>query len=69
MNLVIKKPEGILKEYVSKGLFSTKLDIYSFGVLLLEVISTSFLNLTGHVSTYDALDPLNMQQKIPLQLY
>lgn len=40
-------------EYASKGSFSTKLDIYDLGVLLLEIISgtrnASFLNLIGHI--------------------
>uniref|UniRef100_A0A8R7P9M1 Serine-threonine/tyrosine-protein kinase catalytic domain-containing protein n=1 Tax=Triticum urartu TaxID=4572 RepID=A0A8R7P9M1_TRIUA len=53
MNVVIKEPEGILMEYASKGLFSTNSVIYSFGVLLLEILSrkrnASFLNLIGHV--------------------
>jgi serine/threonine protein kinase len=47
-------------EYASEGLFSTKSDVFSFGVLTLEIISgerTSsfhrygdFINLLGHVS-------------------
>ena len=48
-------------EYATQGVFSTKSDIYSFGVLLLEIVSgrknTSFydddrpINLIGHVCT------------------
>ena len=49
MNLVIKKPEGIVMEYASKGVISV---IYNLGVLLLEILSgkrnASFLNLTGN---------------------
>lgn len=47
-------------EYMMKGLFSTKSDIYSFGILMLEIVSgrrnNSFynadnpINLVGHVS-------------------
>jgi serine/threonine protein kinase len=50
----------IAPEYASEGLFSVKSDIFSFGVLLLEVISGKrtagfyqygkFFNLTGYVS-------------------
>jgi len=47
-------------EYAMEGLFSVKSDVFSFGVLLLEIISgkkntgfyqTSSLNLLGYVST------------------
>jgi len=46
-------------KYAMKGVFSTKSDVYNFGVLLLEIVSaqknTSFydedrpINLIGHV--------------------
>ena len=47
-------------EYAMEGLFSVKSDVFSFGVLLLEIISgkkntgfyqTSSFNLLGYVST------------------
>ena len=47
-------------EYVMEGLFSIKSNVFSFGVLLIEILSgkknTSFyqsdsINLIGHVST------------------
>lgn len=48
-------------EYVMQGLFSIKSDVFSFGVLVLEVVSgkrnrdftlkDKSLNLIGHVST------------------
>jgi hypothetical protein len=51
----------IAPEYASEGLFSIKSDVFSFGVLLLEIISGKrtagfyqygkFFNLTGYVST------------------
>ena len=47
-------------EYASEGLYSTKSDVFSFGVLLLEIVSGKRnrrfshpdhdLNLLGHVS-------------------
>ena len=47
-------------EYASEGLYSTKSDVFSFGVLVLEIISGKRnrgfshtdhdLNLLGHVS-------------------
>ena len=47
-------------EYASEGLYSTKSDVFSFGVLVLEIISgkrnrgfshtDQDLNLLGHVS-------------------
>ena len=47
-------------EYAMDGLFSTKSDVFSFGVLLLEIVSgkrnrgfyfaDNQLNLLGHVS-------------------
>jgi hypothetical protein len=50
-------------EYASEGLFSIKSDVFSFGVLTLEIISgrkTSsfhqygeFINLIGHVSFFN----------------
>ncbi|KAK7257036.1 hypothetical protein RIF29_30717 [Crotalaria pallida] len=42
-------------EYVMEGVFSTKSDIYSFGVLLLEIVSGRRNN-----SFYDAEHPLNL---------
>jgi serine/threonine protein kinase len=49
-------------EYASEGLFSVKSDVFSFGVLILEIISgqrTSrfhrygdFINLLGHVCLF-----------------
>jgi serine/threonine protein kinase len=49
-------------EYASEGLFSFKSDVFSFGVLMLEIVSgkrTSsfhrygeFINLLGHVSMF-----------------
>ena len=48
-------------EYAMNGVYSTKSDVFSFGVLLLEIISgkkntdsidgTLMLNLIGHVSS------------------
>jgi serine/threonine protein kinase len=50
-------------EYASEGLFSVKSDVFSFGVLILEIVSgqrTSsfhryggFINLLGHVSIFE----------------
>jgi len=50
-------------EYASEGLFSVKSDVFSFGVLLLEIISGkrnigfhetgNFSNLLGYVSNTD----------------
>ena len=45
-------------EYASEGLFSIKSDVFSFGVLVLEILSGkrnshecgNFINLLGHVS-------------------
>ena len=48
-------------EYASEGIFSVKSDVFSFGVLLLEIVSGKrnsgrgqhygdFVNLLGHVS-------------------
>ena len=47
-------------EYASEGIFSVKADVYSFGVLLLEIVSGKrnsshhqygdFINLLGYVS-------------------
>jgi hypothetical protein len=49
-------------EYAMDGVFSVKSDVFSFGVLLLEIISgrknrgvysySNHLNLLGHVRTY-----------------
>ena len=49
-------------EYASKGVFSVRSDVFSFGILVLEIItgkkSSGFfqadhtLNLAGHVSKY-----------------
>ena len=49
-------------EYASEGLYSTKSDVFSFGVLVLEIISGKRnrgfnppdheLNLLGHVSIW-----------------
>ena len=51
-------------EYASEGLFSIKSDVFSFGVLTLEIISGKrssglyrygdFINLLGHVSLQSA---------------
>jgi serine/threonine protein kinase len=53
-------------EYASEGLFSMKSDVFSFGVLTLEIVSGKrssglhrygdFINLLGHVSL---LCPIN----------
>ena len=50
-------------EYASEGLFSVKSDVFSFGVLILEIVSgqrTSrfhpygdFINLLGHASLFN----------------
>ncbi|KAI9116524.1 hypothetical protein K1719_012691 [Acacia pycnantha] len=42
-------------KYVMKGLFSIKSDIYSFGILILEIVSGGRNN-----SFYDANDPVNL---------
>ena len=49
-------------EYASEGLFSIKSDVFSFGVLVLEILSGKrnsgshqcgdFINLLGYVSSY-----------------
>ena len=48
-------------EYATKGLISTKSDVFSFGVLILEILSgkkntsfynTGLLNLLGYVSYF-----------------
>jgi serine/threonine protein kinase len=49
-------------EYAMDGVYSVKSDVFSFGVLLLEIISgrrnrgvysnSNHLNLLGHVRTY-----------------
>ena len=60
MNCCNNESSGYMSpEYVLRGLFSTKSDVFSFGVLLLEILSgkkiTEFyhsdsLNLLGYVS-------------------
>ena len=60
MNCFNNESSGYMSpEYVLRGLFSTKSDVFSFGVLLLEILSgkkiTEFyhsgsLNLLGYVS-------------------
>jgi serine/threonine protein kinase len=52
-------------EYASEGIYSIKSDVFSFGVLLLEILSGKrnsgfhqygdFLNLLGYVSTFPKL--------------
>jgi len=52
-------------EYASEGLFSIKSDVFSFGVLILEIISGKrnsslhqygdFINLLGHVSFFNVV--------------
>ncbi|KAK7257037.1 hypothetical protein RIF29_30718 [Crotalaria pallida] len=58
--MLVKKPQRrgngyMFPEYVMEGVFSTKSDIYSFGVLLLEIVSGRRNN-----SFYDAEHPLNL---------
>lgn len=42
-------------EYLIDGIISTKIDVFGFGVLLLEIISSKM----NHVS-YDVEHPLNL---------
>lgn len=56
--MMIKYCSGYMApEYASDGLFSIKSDVFSFGILVLEIISGKknrgffhHVNLTGHVS-------------------
>jgi serine/threonine protein kinase len=64
----------IAPEYASEGLFSVKSDVFSFGVLLLEIVSGKrtagfyqygkFFNLTGYVSTYAYILPYHLRRRI-----
>jgi hypothetical protein len=60
-------------EYAMEGLFSIKSDVFSFGVLVLEIVSgkknTSFyhsdsLNLLGHVGSFHILSFLFLPASI-----
>lgn len=56
-------------EYASEGLFSVKSDVFSFGVLTLEIVSGKrssgfhhngdFINLLGHVSLLCPIQRVN----------
>lgn len=58
MKLKQKRPEWLEHKYAIDGLFSVKSDVFSFGVLVLEIVSAKknrgfqhqghFLNLLGH---------------------
>ena len=53
-------------EYAMEGIFSMKSDIYSFGVLLLEVVTGIRRNSNGHTMSFPSLTVYVSIDKITL---
>jgi hypothetical protein len=66
-------------EYAIEGLFSIKSDVFSFGILLLEIVSGKknrgfyhsdhSLNLIGHVSIGKSYISLSLSLSLSLYIY